>query len=48
MKQIKNIVTPAFKKQVAAKIQASIKDWLKGIKNQIIILQTSYSNSGNF
>jgi N-acetylmuramoyl-L-alanine amidase len=29
----KRIVTPLFKKQVAAKIQAGIIDWLKGIKN---------------
>lgn len=29
----KRIVTPLFKKQVAAKVQAGIVDWLKGIKN---------------
>lgn len=29
----KRIVSPIFKKQVAAKVQAGIIDWLKGIKN---------------
>ena len=29
----KRIVTPLFKKQVAAKVQVGIIDWLKGIKN---------------